>query len=79
LVKIIFTLVSDFEIGYFGAGQLQVEPTTGREKTKSKYRGVYQATKLLLREEGSSALWKGHIPAQGLSLLYGASQVNAPK
>ncbi|XP_065350398.1 mitochondrial thiamine pyrophosphate carrier-like [Cloeon dipterum] len=54
--------------------QLQVEPTAGRETAKSKYRGVLQATRLVVKEEGVSALWKGHIPAQGLSLLYGASQ-----
>lgn len=53
--------------------QLQVEPITKNQA--SKYKSVLQAFLLILREEGISALWKGHLPAQLLSVTYGMSQV----
>lgn len=34
-----------------------------------------QALWLLLREEGVFVLWKGHVPAQLLSVFYGMTQV----
>ncbi|XP_015595468.1 mitochondrial thiamine pyrophosphate carrier isoform X2 [Cephus cinctus] len=52
--------------------QLQVEPIT--EHHVSKYQSMHQAVYLILKEEGISALWKGHIPAQLLSIVYGMSQ-----
>ncbi|KAG8564959.1 hypothetical protein GDO81_012647 [Engystomops pustulosus] len=53
--------------------QLQIEALNGRGKP-GKYRGILQAVGLILREEGISGFWKGHIPAQLLSVCYGAVQ-----
>ncbi|KAL0115728.1 hypothetical protein PUN28_010928 [Cardiocondyla obscurior] len=52
--------------------QLQVEPIS-RSHT-SKYKSVSQAFMLILKEEGPIALWKGHVPAQLLSITYGMTQ-----
>ncbi|XP_012534513.1 mitochondrial thiamine pyrophosphate carrier [Monomorium pharaonis] len=52
--------------------QLQVEPISRYHI--SKYRSVLQAFLLIIREEGSTALWKGHVPAQILSIIYGTAQ-----
>ncbi|KAL6441111.1 hypothetical protein ACFW04_003443 [Cataglyphis niger] len=52
--------------------QLQVEPIS--KYHISKYRSVPQAFLLILKEEGISALWKGHVPAQLLSITYGMAQ-----
>jgi len=54
--------------------QLQVEPIAPHPKTK--YWGVYHATHTIIRQEGVSALWKGHVPAQLLSISYGLCQVS---
>ncbi|XP_075134834.1 mitochondrial thiamine pyrophosphate carrier [Leptodactylus fuscus] len=53
--------------------QLQIEDLSGHG-TPGKYRGILQAVRLILREEGLSGFWKGHIPAQLLSVCYGAVQ-----
>lgn len=53
--------------------QLQVEPVSAKSPV-SKYKSVMQAAALIAREEGVSALWKGHVPAQLLSVVYGATQ-----
>lgn len=52
--------------------QLQVEPISS--KSSSKYSGIRQAFKTILKEEGIKAFWKGHIPAQILSVTYGIAQ-----
>ncbi|EDO29391.1 predicted protein [Nematostella vectensis] len=60
--------------------QLQVEPTfqptfqITTKVTTGKYTGVWQAGKLVFEEEGFAALWKGHVPAQALSVVYGYFQ-----
>ncbi|GAB6031327.1 hypothetical protein CHUAL_009114 [Chamberlinius hualienensis] len=53
--------------------QLQLEPIR-RDVNVSKYRGVVHAFKTVASEEGVQALWKGHVPAQCLSITYGISQ-----
>lgn len=53
--------------------QLQVEPVSD-DSPVSKYRSIRQAIGLILKEEGVTALWKGHVPAQLLSVTYGAAQ-----
>lgn len=52
--------------------QLQVEPIS--HIASSKYRSIPQAISLVCKEEGFKALWKGHIPAQLLSVVYGLVQ-----
>lgn len=53
--------------------QLQEEPIA-RGPEGGKYRGLRQALRLVLAEEGWRALWKGHVPAQALSVIYGSVQ-----
>ncbi|XP_071507771.1 mitochondrial thiamine pyrophosphate carrier-like [Diadema antillarum] len=53
--------------------QLQEEPLK-RGLPSSKYTSIIQAAGSILREEGPSALWKGHVPAQALSVIYGIAQ-----
>uniref|UniRef100_F1L4P6 Thiamine pyrophosphate carrier n=1 Tax=Ascaris suum TaxID=6253 RepID=F1L4P6_ASCSU len=52
--------------------QLQEEPLHGLHK--GKYSGIVQALFLIRKEEGMTAFWKGHVPAQGLSAIYGLVQ-----
>jgi len=52
--------------------QLQVEPIRGTRA--GKYHGMLQAMWTIIREEKMGALWKGHVPAQYLSVVYGISQ-----
>ncbi|XP_044255563.1 mitochondrial thiamine pyrophosphate carrier [Tribolium madens] len=52
--------------------QLQVEPIL--KSNISKYQSVVHATNLIIKEEGVKALWKGHVPAQLLSISYGVAQ-----
>lgn len=54
--------------------QLQIEPVSSR-CPGGKYWGMFQASRRILLEEGFSAFWKGHIPAQLLSICFGAVQV----
>ncbi|XP_026887680.2 mitochondrial thiamine pyrophosphate carrier [Electrophorus electricus] len=53
--------------------QLQIEQVSSW-KPQGKYSGVVQAFRCILAEEGPASLWKGHVPAQLLSVLYGAVQ-----
>ncbi|XP_072339047.1 LOW QUALITY PROTEIN: mitochondrial thiamine pyrophosphate carrier [Scyliorhinus torazame] len=53
--------------------QLQIERLSLFEPA-AKYHGVLQATNTIFQEEGLQAFWKGHIPAQLLSISYGAVQ-----
>lgn len=52
--------------------QLQVEPIT--QSSVSKYRSLLQAIILISQEEGIKSFWKGHVPAQLLSVVYGGVQ-----
>ncbi|KAL1450827.1 hypothetical protein WDU94_003144 [Cyamophila willieti] len=52
--------------------QLQVE--SFHHQAGGKYRGLPQALSTIVREEGLGALWKGHVPAQSLSVVYGCVQ-----
>lgn len=52
--------------------QLQLEPI--HKQGTSKYHGMRQAVRTIQNEETLRALWKGHVPAQMLSIAYGASQ-----
>ncbi|KAM7069074.1 mitochondrial thiamine pyrophosphate carrier isoform 2-T2 [Molossus nigricans] len=53
--------------------QLQIEHLS-RSDPNAKYHGILQAGRQILQEEGPTAFWKGHIPAQLLSIGYGAVQ-----
>lgn len=39
-----------------------------------KYRGLWESTRIIFKEEGVTAFWKGHVPAQALSIVFGATQ-----
>ncbi|XP_037350265.1 mitochondrial thiamine pyrophosphate carrier [Talpa occidentalis] len=53
--------------------QLQIERLS-RSDPGAKYHGILQACRQILWEEGPTAFWKGHVPAQLLSIGYGAVQ-----
>ncbi|KAJ0057985.1 hypothetical protein NL108_007207, partial [Boleophthalmus pectinirostris] len=52
---------------------LQIERVSS-QKPEGKYSGIFQACRCIYKEEGLSAFWKGHIPAQLLSVAFGAVQ-----
>uniref|UniRef100_A0A8C5U1H7 Solute carrier family 25 member 19 n=1 Tax=Malurus cyaneus samueli TaxID=2593467 RepID=A0A8C5U1H7_9PASS len=54
--------------------QLQIEQLSSRNPT-AKYHGILQAVQRIFREEGMTAFWKGHVPAQFLSVGFGAVQI----
>ncbi|XP_077980246.1 mitochondrial thiamine pyrophosphate carrier-like [Glandiceps talaboti] len=51
--------------------QLQVESMYSK---RAKYHGVTQATQTIFKEEGVTAFWKGHVPAQFLCIVFGSAQ-----
>nr|XP_040047162.1 mitochondrial thiamine pyrophosphate carrier [Gasterosteus aculeatus aculeatus] len=53
--------------------QLQIERVSSL-RPEGKYRGLLQASRCIYSEEGLSAFWKGHVPAQLLSISFGAVQ-----
>ncbi|KAL6102833.1 slc25a19 [Pungitius sinensis] len=53
--------------------QLQIERVSS-VRPEGKYRGLFQASRCIYSEEGLSAFWKGHVPAQLLSICFGAVQ-----
>ncbi|XP_032443167.1 mitochondrial thiamine pyrophosphate carrier [Xiphophorus hellerii] len=53
--------------------QLQIERVSSR-RPEGKYWGIFQASRSIYSEEGLTAFWKGHIPAQLLSMCFGAVQ-----
>ncbi|XP_053706849.1 mitochondrial thiamine pyrophosphate carrier isoform X1 [Synchiropus splendidus] len=53
--------------------QLQIEHLSPL-RPEGKYWGLFQAGRCIYTEEGLSAFWKGHIPAQLLSIAFGAVQ-----
>lgn len=55
--------------------QLQLEPI--KKNSGAKYTSTIQTFFLILREEGIRGLWKGHVPAQVLSIIYGFGQFAA--
>ncbi|KAK0675519.1 TPC protein, partial [Pygoscelis papua] len=56
--------------------QLQIEQLSSRNPG-AKYHGILQAVQCIFQEEGLVAFWKGHVPAQFLSVGYGAVQFMA--
>ncbi|XP_065503862.1 mitochondrial thiamine pyrophosphate carrier isoform X2 [Caloenas nicobarica] len=56
--------------------QLQIEQLSSRTPG-AKYHGILQAVQCIFQEEGLGAFWKGHVPAQFLSVGYGAVQFMA--
>ena len=46
-----------------------------KKSADPKYYGIVQACQRIVKEEGFRALWKGHTPAQVLSIAYGVAQV----
>ncbi|XP_042360766.1 mitochondrial thiamine pyrophosphate carrier [Plectropomus leopardus] len=53
--------------------QLQIERVSS-QTPEGKYQGLFQASRCIYSEEGLSAFWKGHVPAQLLSICFGAVQ-----
>ncbi|KAK2536863.1 mitochondrial thiamine pyrophosphate carrier isoform X1 [Columba livia] len=56
--------------------QLQIEQLSSKTPG-AKYHGISQAVQRIFQEEGLGAFWKGHVPAQLLSVGYGAVQFMA--
>ncbi|KAL3314727.1 hypothetical protein Ciccas_006646 [Cichlidogyrus casuarinus] len=54
--------------------QLQVEPISSKHPTAGKYSGFFQSIRCIYHEEGFSAFWKGHVPAQAQAISFAAVQ-----
>nr|XP_039256665.1 mitochondrial thiamine pyrophosphate carrier-like [Styela clava] len=61
-------LISPFDVVKI---RFQLQSEAGKAR---RYRGLFQATRVIFKEEGVTAFWKGHIPAQWLSMVYGGVQ-----
>lgn len=46
----------------------------GLQSSQLPYKSLLHAVIKISRDEGVHALWKGHVPAQWLSAIYGAGQ-----
>ena len=57
--------------------QLQWEGTGRFSHVNSHYRNMSQAFKSIIQSEGLTALWKGHVPGQLLSLSYSTTEFYA--
>lgn len=55
--------------------QLQIEPI--KKNSGAKYTSTLQTLILIYKEEGVRGLWKGHVPGQVLSIIYGFGQFAA--
>lgn len=44
------------------------------DRASQKYKSISQAITLIVKDEGIPGLWKGHVPAQILSIIFGAVQ-----
>lgn len=53
--------------------QVQIEPLSHLSQ-ESKYKSISQACRLIYKEESLLGFWKGHNPAQVLSIGYGVTQ-----
>jgi len=54
--------------------KIRFQLQTTAKSNHAKYQNLLQASRLILKEEGLSAFWKGHLPAQMLSMSYGGIQ-----
>jgi len=52
---------------------VQIEPIK-KSSGESVYRGIFQGFHHIIHKEGWTALWKGHMAAQALSITFGFFQ-----
>ncbi|XP_046445109.1 mitochondrial thiamine pyrophosphate carrier-like isoform X2 [Daphnia pulex] len=53
--------------------QVQIEPIS-KANSSAVYRGIFQGLQHIVKSEGWTALWKGHVAAQALSATFGFVQ-----
>ncbi|ESO11324.1 hypothetical protein HELRODRAFT_186259 [Helobdella robusta] len=54
--------------------RLQIQDNPMHQMDSAKYRGMFRTGSVVCKSEGVRALWKGHVPAQVLSISYGVLQ-----